>query len=457
VFGQRVLIVDDEPQLLDVLQTFLKSRGFEVIPGKSCAEAEALWQNARPDVAVLDYSLPDGNVSDLLPRLKALDPNIPIIVLTGYGSIDLAVEVVKKGAENFLTKPAELDTLLVMIQRCIENSRNRQNQIIQKTKRKKVGLDPFLGVSPAIRQLREVVSRVVETDSPVLIQGETGTGKGVLALWLHENSRRRAEPFVDLNCGGLSRELLETELFGHEKGAFTGAVQSKTGLLEIAHKGTVFLDEIGDVDPMVQPKLLKVLEDKQFRRLGDVRDRRVDIRLVAASHHDFHALVRQKIFRSDLYFRISTIPLTTPALRDRIEDIPILAEHLLDRLAEDLGIGSRIEITPGAVTKLQGYRWPGNIRELRNVLERTVLLSSSRRLTESELRFDGSDWIESPRQSSDTKTLDQVEREYIEQVLLSENGKVEAAAKKLGIPRSSLYQKLKQYRSNTGNAHAAHM
>jgi DNA-binding NtrC family response regulator len=415
-----------------------------------------MWQNARPDVAVLDYSLPDGNVSDLLPRLKALDANIPIIVLTGYGSIDLAVEVVKKGAENFLTKPAELDTLLVMIQRCIENSRNRQNQIIQKTKRKKAGLDPFLGVSPAIRQLQEVVSRVVDTDSPVLIQGETGTGKGVLALWLHENSRRRAEPFVDLNCGGLSRELLETELFGHEKGAFTGAVQNKTGLLEIAHKGTVFLDEIGDVDPMVQPKLLKVLEDKQFRRLGDVRDRRVDIRLVAASHHDFHSLVRQKIFRSDLYFRISTIPLTTPALRDRIEDIPILAEHLLDRLSEDLGVGARIEITPSATAKLQSYRWPGNIRELRNVLERTVLLSSSRKLTESDLRFEGSDWIESPRQSNDTKTLDQVEREYIEQVLMSENGKVEAAAKKLGIPRSSLYQKLKQYRS-TGNAHAAHM
>lgn len=304
-------------------------------------------------------------------------------------------------------------------------------------------MDPFLGTSPAIRRMSELVHRVVSTDSSILILGETGTGKGVLARWLHDNSSRAAEAFVDLNCGGFTRDLLETELFGHEKGAFTGAVQAKVGLLEIAHKGTVFLDEIGDVDVQVQPKLLKVLEDKQFRRLGDVRDRRVDIRLIAATHHDMGKLVRGKSFRSDLYFRISTIPLTTPPLRERTEDIPVLANYFLERLATDLGV-NRAELSPKALTSLQSYAWPGNIRELRNVLERAMLLSGNRVLTEEDLHFDTTQEVEQQQKGYD-RTLEQVEREYIQEVLLREGWHVEAAAKKLGIPRSSLYQKIKEF------------
>ena len=250
-------------------------------------------------------------------------------------------------------------------------------------------MNPFLGKSAAIRRMSELAHRIVSTDSSVLILGETGTGKGVLARWLHDNSARSAEAFVDLNCGGFTRDLFETELFGHEKGAFTGAVQAKVGLLEIAHKGTVFLDEIGDVDVQVQPKLLKVLEDKQFRRLGDVRDRRVDIRLIAATHHDMTKLMRGKSFRSDLYFRISTIPLTTPPLRERIEDITLLANYFLERLALDLGANDT-ELSQKALGALESYPWPGNIRELRNVLERAILLSGNRILTERDLNFDTS-------------------------------------------------------------------
>jgi DNA-binding NtrC family response regulator len=387
--------------------------------------------------------LPDGNALDLIPRLKAVDPSIPLIILTGFGSIDLAVEAVKLGADHFLTKPTELSTLSLMIQRCIENQRNRQKQIAEKSLLRRKTLDPFLGSSAAITRIAETAKKILSSDSPVLIQGETGTGKGILARWLHQNGPRSASPFVDLNCGALSRDLLETELFGHERGAFTGAVQTKTGLFEIAHKGTVFLDEIGDVDLQVQPKLLKVLEDKQFRRLGDVRDRRVDVRLIAATHQDMARRVREQSFRSDLYFRISTIPLTTPPLRERVEDVPVLANNILGHLGTDLGTGP-VDISPGAMRMLQSYFWPGNIRELRNVLERAVLLNGTHTLTERDLHFDID--LESPApRGGPVKTLEAMERQYIEEVLFLEGGRVEPAARKLGIPRSSLYHKIKQY------------
>jgi DNA-binding NtrC family response regulator len=393
---------------------------------------------------VMDYSLGDGNALEVLPRLRAADASIPIIIMTGHASIELAVQAIKLGAEHFLTKPVDLTTLAVMLERSLENQRNRRKQALDHSRRSRDGINPFLGSSAAIGKLAEMVDRVASADSPILIQGETGTGKGVLAHWIHEHSTRTKEPFVDLNCGGLTRDFLETELFGHEKGAFTGAVQSKAGLLEIAHKGTLFLDEIGDVDVQVQPKILKVLEEKQFRRLGDVRDRRVDIRLVAATHQNLSLLMKDKRFRSDLFFRISTIPLMMPPLRERVEDIALLAEYLLVRLSAELGFGS-VEITAEAMRRLQGYFWPGNIRELRNVLERAVLLSGNRVITEKNLHFDETEWPEIKPENL-SRTLEEMERDYISQVLQAEGGRVETAARKLGIPRSSLYVKLKQYK-----------
>jgi DNA-binding NtrC family response regulator len=438
-----VLVVDDDVSVREVIRKFLERARHEVIEAETCAAAERLWRETRPDIAVFDYGLPDGNALDLLRRLRAFDDSIPVIVLTGYGSIDLAVEAMRLGAEQFLTKPAELATLSLLIERSLENRRNRQKQLAASCHKNRDNPDPFIGISDAIRELEHVARRVVLSNSPVLIQGETGTGKGVLAHWLHRNGPRAAEPFVDLNCGGLSHGLLETELFGHERGAFTGAVQTKTGLLEIAHKGTIFLDEIGDVDLQVQPKLLKVLEEKRFRRLGDVRDRRVDIRLIAASHQDMGALIRRRMFREDLYFRINTITLTTPPLRERKEDIPILVRGLLDGIQNDLGKGN-LEFSAKAMQILRAYSWPGNIRELRNVLERAALLSTSQVLSEDDLHFDSPvepDFGERGR----IKTLDEVERQYIELVLSREGGRVERAAKKLGIPRSSLYYKIKQH------------
>jgi len=440
----RILVVDDEPQFLASVQSFLENSGFEVVAGTSCQQAEEVYSSAKPDAAVMDYSLPDGNVLEILPRLRAVDASIPIIIMTGYASIELAVQSVKLGAEHFVTKPVDLATLAVMLERSLENQRNRRKQALDNNRRKREGIDPFLGCSAAIGKLAETATRVASIDSPILIQGETGTGKTVLARWIHEQSGRAKEPFVDLNCGGLTRDFLETELFGHEKGAFTGAIQSKAGLLEIAHKGTLFLDEIGDVDAQVQPKILKVLEEKQFRRLGDVRDRRVDIRLVAATHQNLGLLMKDKRFRSDLFFRISTIPLAVPPLRERIEDIPMLAGHLLERLSAELGFGS-VEIMPEAMRRLQSYSWPGNIREMRNVLERAVLLGGNRVISEKNLHFDEADWPELKPENLG-RTLEEMERDYIVRVLQAEGGRVETAAKRLGIPRSTLYAKLKQYK-----------
>ncbi len=440
----KVLIVEDEKEICDVLCDYLQTKGYEVATAGTCAQAEQVWRAARPDVAVLDHSLPDGTSLGLIPRLKAFDPSIQIIILTGYGSIDLAVEAIKLGAEQFLTKPAELATLYIVIQRSLENQRNHRRQLAEKTRLRRQTLDPFLGVSQGVQELAEYAQKVALGDSPVLIQGETGTGKGVLARWLHQNGPRASEPFVDLNCGGLSHDLLESELFGYERGAFTGAVQNKTGLLEVAHRGTVFLDEIGDVDLAVQPKLLKVLEEKQFRRLGDVRDRKVDIRLIAATHQVMARLVQEKRFRGDLYFRISTIPIAVPPLRERVEDIPLLSAHILGNLASDIGM-REFELTDNALRALRAYSWPGNIRELRNVLERAVLITGNSVLTERDLHFDAQ--VEPHLTSSGQfRTLEEMERQYIEQVLRKENGRVETAARKLGIPRSSLYSKLKQYK-----------
>ncbi len=439
----RILVVDDQDGIRFALRDFLESHDYEVDEATDCASAERHFRSARPDAALLDFRMPDGTALELLPRLREIDPNVPLAVLTGHGSIDLAVQAVKEGAEQFLTKPLELPALLVVVQRLVENRRNRQKQLVDRVRAGRSAVDPFVGTSVAIRQLAERAQRVARADSPTLIGGETGTGKGVLARWLHQNGARAEEAFVDLNCGGLSREFLETELFGHERGAFTGANASKAGLLEIADRGTVFLDEIGDVDLEVQPKLLKVLEEKRFRRLGSVRDRQVDIRLISATHHDLAAAARENRFRSDLYFRIATVPLVVPPLRDRIEDIPLLARELLTGIKADLGRPS-VELGPDAMAALQSYGWPGNIRELRNVLERALLLTDRAVVRRDDLQFEAG----TPRQPDGddlSLTLVEIERRHLERMLAAEHGHVGRAATRLGIPRSSLYQKIKRY------------
>ena len=452
----EVLIVDDEPQLRFTVRRFLESRGYGILEAGSCKAAFEACRNSRPDAILLDYNLPDGDALSFLPSLQETHPGVPILILTAHATVDLAVRAMKLGAEYFLTKPLELPTLHIILERALENQRNRLKVAVGESRVAREFLDAFLGQGPAIQQLAALAEGALRSEGPVLIQGETGAGKGTLAIWLHNKSPRAKEAFVDLNCAGLSRELLESELFGHEKGAFTGAVTSKLGLLEAAHRGTVFLDEIGDADAMVQAKLLKVLEEKRFRRLGDVRDRHVDVRMIAATHHDLHTLIKEDKFRRDLYFRISTVVLKIPPLRERPEDIPLIAQRLLDKIAVNLK-HSEIALTADAVAALQRYSWPRNIRELRNALERAALLSEEGTIKPSHLQF------EFPSESrpglgatggmNDTSlTLSDIERIYVQKVIQEENGQIERAAQRLGVPRSSLYKRIKAMGLNVSKA-----
>ncbi len=438
-----ILLVDDEDDVRLPLRRFLTNKGYRTLEAGGLAAALEIVRKQQPDTAIVDFSLPDGDGLDVLRALKAQDASLPVVLLTGHGSIDLAVRAIKEGADQFLTKPVELSALLVVVERGLETRRMRRVSLVGKSAQTRQAVDPFFGESPAIRKLAAEAARVASSSVPVLIHGETGTGKGVLARWFHGNGPRADEAFVDLNCAGLSRELLESELFGHEKGAFTGAVASKPGLLEMAHKGTLFLDEIGDVDLQVQAKLLKVVEDFRFRRLGDVRDRQVDIRLVAATHRDLGRLVTEQKFREDLLYRINALPLVVPPLRERGHDVVLLARRLVERIGAEMG-RPRVTLSDGAERALKAHPWPGNIRQLRNVLERAVLLSDHPVLSDADLG--GGLPASGPASATGPLgTLAEAERLHIEAVLREEHGAVPRAAERLGLSRSALYERIKKH------------
>ncbi len=441
MLNNRILLVEDDPGSRLGVRTYLETSGYEVDEAETCAAALDHLHTDVPDVVVLDYALPDGNALDLIRRLKSEGIDVPVIVLTGHGSIELAVKAIKEGAEQFLTKPIELSSLAVVVERVIEHQHNLRR--VNATRGRPVGpVDGLFAVrSSAMRALARDARAVASGDAPVLIEGETGTGKGILARWIHQAGARAGESLVELNCAGLPRELLESELFGHEKGAFTGATGIKTGLVEAAHRGTMFLDEIGDMDLCVQPKVLKVVEEKRFRRLGEVSERRVDIRFIAATNRPLATLVSDGRFREDLFYRINTIVLRLPPLRNRKEDIPDIAAQMLQQLARDIR-----RPVPGldadALDALVSHAWPGNVRELRNVLERAVLLTSSEVLRRCDLRLNGQQGSHGPA-APPCGTLKEVEWQYIQRVLDEEGRNVPRAAQRLGIPRSTLYQKLK--------------
>jgi DNA-binding NtrC family response regulator len=440
----QVLLVDDDPVIRFAVRNFLEAHRMKIAEAATCAEARARVQSLPPDAALVDISLPDGDGLGLLQEIHEADPEIPVIILTGQGTIELAVRAMSHGARNFLTKPVQLAALHAVLQRELQNRRYRRQSLAADSRKRANPPDPFLGCSSAIQRVRDLAHKVAAHDSPVLILGETGSGKGVLAHWIHANSSRQEEEFLDLNCAGLDREFLETELFGHQKGAFTSAVATKPGLLEVANRGTVFLDEIGDVDLQVQPKLLKVLETQRFRRLGDIRDRIADVRLISATHRDLLRLVGEGRFREDLYYRINIIVLQIPALRCRIEDILVLARHLLQELCQGRGC-ENVELDGSAANALLSYTWPGNIRELRNVLERALLIAEGNTITVRELQFEPVK-SENPRLSPTTSslTLKELEKLHIAETLAQESGSVQKAARRLGIPRSSLYNKVRR-------------
>ena len=438
----RILVVDIDPVIRSGICNFLAAQGHVVSEAGSCRDAQLQLQRFRPDALVLDFYLPNGDAPQLLRQAKGMSPRVPVVVLAGQAGSDLTERAIRHGADQVLMKPVELAGLHATLLRLLANEKSARTSAVASPKIVRECLNPFVGTSPAVRRLREIASRVLSSESPNLLQGETGAGKGVLANWIHRNGTRAEQPFLDLNCAGLSRELLESELFGHEKGAFTSAVNAKQGLLEVANHGTVFLDEIGDIDLQVQPKLLKVLEDRVFRRLGDIRDRAVDIRLISATHRELLELVRQQRFRSDLYFRVNIIYIQVPALRERIEDIPSLTQNLLRNIGR--GRGEDASISSAAMTTLQRYSWPGNIRELRNVLERALLVAGNGPIRAEHL-FLQAPAVDASRLTVMGGTLKQMECAYIHHVLRDECGSIERAARRLGIPRSSLYNKMRRF------------
>ena len=442
----KILLMDDDPAIRTTVSEFLRVEGYECVETEDLKSAYQALEADAPDVAVIDFDLPDGNALQFLTSLKSMNLPLRCIVLTGHGSIDLAVKAIKEGADQFLTKPVQFSVLLSAVRTCLENQQLQRKQLARKMTRPRYDKNPFQGTSAVIQRLANDVRKFIATERPILIQGETGTGKGVMAQWIHRNGPRAEEALVDVNCAGLSKDLLESELFGYEKGAFTGASGSKQGLVEAAHKGILFLDELGEMDLMVQPKLLKVLEDNRFRRLGDVRERTADIQIIAATNRNLMQSVREMKFREDLYFRISTFHLRIPPLRERVEDIPVIANSLLRNLADDLARDQQT-LSPTAEAALQSYSWPGNIRELRNVLERVALTCEERVIEAQDLAlvqksapagiFDGN--------GESALTLAELERQHIARILQEEAGKVAQAALRLGIPRSTLYQKIKSY------------
>ena len=446
----RVLVVDNDPVVRSGICNFLATQGHIVSEASNCQDAQLQFQRFRPDAVVLDFYLPNGDAPQLLRQAKAARPSIPVLVLTGPAGSAITERAIRHGADHILPKPVEMDQLHAALLRAMSHPKKTSTSS-SAPKMQRPSLDPFVGTSGAIHRLRELANRVLSTESPILLQGETGAGKGVLANWIHRNGPRADKPFLDLNCAGLSRELLESELFGHEKGAFTSAMSSKQGLLEVANHGTVFLDEIGDIDLQVQPKLLKVLEDRTFRRLGDVRDREVDVRLISATHRELLELVRQQRFRSDLYFRVNIIYIQVPPLRERVEDIPCLAQTLLDGITRNRGL-MQWSISNTAMIALKSYSWPGNVRELRNVLERAALVATDGAIRPEHL------YLQAPALEVSRVgmggTLKQMERTYIHHVLHDEGGSIERAARRLGIPRSSLYNKMRRFEIPQGTGRA---
>ena len=443
--GKRVLVVEDDELMLEFLAGGLGVEGFEIIKAMSLSEAFKEILDSPPNIVLADYELGDGTAFDLLAWLKQRDIGIPLIVLTAHASIDLAVDAVKHGAEHFVPKPVDLGFLTTVLRRTLERLRSLQKDLANNLERARYERDPFLGKSASILELRKAARRMSETKNTLLIQGETGTGKGVLARWLHKTGPRSSEAFVELNCAGLSSTLLESELFGHQKGAFTGAVMNKIGFLEAANHGILFLDEIGDMDLQVQPKILKVVEDKRFYRLGDVHERMVDVQIIGATHRNLKKQVGENEFRSDLFFRISTLTLNIPPLRERLEDLPIITDKLLEQFSWEMKRGP-LRISDNARLELRQYSWPGNIRELRNVLERAALLSDDRVIDKIGLEFEFS---ERQALASDVGmknlTLKEMEKRHIAQALELEGGRVTRTAKLLGVPRSSLYAKMREH------------
>lgn len=448
--AQRILIIDDEAAIRDSLETLLTLEGFQVEMAPDGGSGLDLLTRHTYDLLLLDLALPGETGIDLLPRIKNLAPQLPVIMITAYGTVNNVVDAIQAGASNFVQKPWDNEKLLADIRAAIGRSKAEQEvQQLKRVLKQRYSFENIVGKSDPMLQLFQLIEQVAPSRSTVLIQGESGTGKELVAKAIHANSPRRDRPFIPVNTGAVPSELLESTLFGHERGAFTSAVAAKKGLFEVADGGTLFLDEIGTMSTDMQAKVLRVLQDRRFMHVGGTQEIQVDVRIIAATNVNLQQAVREGRFREDLFYRLNVITVELPPLRQRRTDIPLLAAHYLQRYSEENGLPTR-DLAPDAIRVMMDYEWPGNVRELENAMERAVVLSRSKEVTSdllpSQLR--GQTYSTALLDESTTASLfdvmEDIERRIIADRLERCNWNQTEASEYFRIPLSTLNQKIKR-------------
>jgi DNA-binding NtrC family response regulator len=453
-----ILLVEDKDSLRAMLRLALEAQGHSVVEARDQPEAEAALRASRPAVVLSDLRLTEGDGFGVLRASKELDPELPVIVMTAFGSIQDAVVAMKEGALDFLAKPVDPDHLLLMVERALTQRRMAtENMILKEELAQRRGAPQIVGEDPQLKQVSVALHRAAATDTTVLLEGESGTGKELFARALHALSPRADGPFVAINCAAIPETLLETELFGHEKGAFTGASARKPGKFELAHRGTLFLDEIGELPLSLQPKILRALEEKQFERVGGTLPLKVDVRVVAATNRHLKAAVAARQYREDLFFRLSVFPIVIPPLRERARDIITLARYFIDRFCRELNKPA-LGLSPSAEQELLAYPWPGNVRELQNCIERAAILTEGDTIHSRHLNLsfrapaveeDVSPWsqidLSGTLAEASRRVIGEVERRKIEQALKEAAGNRNRAAEMLQISYKMLVSKLKDY------------
>lgn len=454
---ETVLIVDDESTICFSLKEAMTDAGYKVTTVSTGEDAVREVNHLSPNIVLLDMKLPDIDGLKVLKKIKKIDANIPVIMMSAYGDISVAVEATRSGAKNFIEKPLNIEKIKIDIKTILENVdvrkelKNVKNELenFREIEKRHKSLDEILGDSKPVNKMKSIIKKIVESKATtVLIQGESGVGKELVARAIHYASSRASKPFVDINCTSIPDELLESELFGHEKGAFTDAKKEKKGLFELSDGGTLFLDEIGDMKMAMQAKLLRVLQEKNFKRVGGTKKIHVDVRIVAATNKNLQEDIEQGLFREDLFYRLNVIPIQCPPLRDRGNDIILLAKYFVGQFNREFD-KKVTKIDPAAESALIAYHWPGNVRELKNIIERAILLEADDVLLPEHLNLnfdDGSDTsFKRNEELKEETTLEEMENWLIDKTLVKFNWNKNLVAKKLGINRTTLYTKIKKY------------
>lgn len=444
---KKILIADDEKNMIWAMKKALKDERYRLITASDGEEAVKLTMEEEPDLILLDLRMPKLDGMEVLKEIRRMDDKIPVIMLTAHGTMESAVEAMKLGALDYLSKPFDIDELKIIIERALDIGNMKQQIAFLTEELERSTGKSIIGSSEKMNEVLEIVNRVANSNATVLITGESGTGKELIANAIHYNGSRRDKPYIKVNCGALPEGLLESELFGHEKGAFTGAVARKPGRFERAEGGTIFLDEVGELTPAVQVKLLRILQEKEFERVGGIETIKANVRVIAATNRDLREMVNQGTFREDLFYRLNVIPIELPPLRQRRADIPSLIDHFVERFCKEMG-RNKISFDKEAIDILINYPWKGNIRELENVIERIVILNQGEQVSKmalpKEVISQNSDGkvFELPEQGID---LDQLEKSFIEQALRRTDNNQTQAAKLLGITRHTLIYRMEKH------------